>query len=100
MPRTDSSGDRHPQLRITKQGNQLLRRLLVNCAHYILGPHGPDCDLKRLGERLALRGGKIAKKKAVLCVARKVAVLLHHLWVTAEVYDPFFQAKRQPSPAA
>ncbi len=100
VPRMDSSGATNPQLRITKEGNQLLRRLLVNCAHYILGPHGPDCDLKRYGERIAGRGGKIAKRKAVIAVARKVAVLLHHLWSTGEVYDPFFQTKLLESQAA
>lgn len=100
VPRMDSSGDSNPQLRITKEGNELLRRLLVNCAQYILGPFGPDCDLKRYGERIAQRGGKIAKKKAVIAVARKLAVLLHHLWITAEVYEPLFQTQRQENQAA
>lgn len=100
VPRMDSSGETHPQLRITKEGHQLLRRLLVNCAHYILGPHGPDCDLRRYGERIAARGGKIAKKKAAVAVARKVAVLLHHLWITGEIYDPFFQTNGQETQAA
>ena len=100
VPRMDSSGNSNPQLRITKEGDQLLRRLLVHCAHYILGPHGPDCDLRRYGERIAGRGGKIVKSKAVVAVARKLAVLLHRLWTTGEVYDPFFHAKRQGNQAA
>lgn len=100
VPRLDSSGQANPQLRITKEGNELLRRLLVNCAQYILGPFGPDCDLRRYGEAIAARGGSIAKRKAVVAVARKLAVLLHHLWVTAEVYDPLFQSRKQPPQAA
>jgi len=87
-PRRSQSGEREPQLRITKAGHPFLRRLVVQAAHYILGPHGPDCDLRRYGERIAARGGKSAKKRAVVAVARKLAVLLHHLWLTGEVYEP------------
>lgn len=87
-PRRRQSGERDPQLRISKAGDPLLRRLLVQAAHYILGPHGPDTDLRRHGERIAARGGKNAKKRAVIAVARKLAVVLHHLWSTAEVYEP------------
>jgi transposase len=88
QPRRRQSGERDPQLRITKAGDPLLRRLLVQSAHYILGPHGPDTDLRRHGERIAARGGKNAKKRAVIAVARKLAVLLHHLWISGEVYQP------------
>jgi transposase len=87
-PRRRQSGERDPQLRITKAGDPLLRRLLVQSAQYILGPHGPDTDLRRHGERIAARGGKNAKKRAVIAVARKLAVLLHHLWSSGEVYRP------------
>jgi transposase len=93
VPRQDDSGDRTSQLRITKAGNRLLRRLLVGSAHYILGVHGPDCHLRRYGERLMVRGGKNAKKRAVVAVARKLAVLLHRLWVTGELYDPFYDTQ-------
>ena len=92
VPTRDQSGDRDPQLRITKTGDSYLRRLLVGSAQYILGPFGPDCDLRRWGLKLAQRGGKNAKKRAVVAVARKLAVLLHHLWVTGEVYDPFYHS--------
>ena len=95
VPRRDQSGDHDPQLRITKTGNSFLRRLLVSSAQYILGPFGPDCDLRRWGLRLSERGGKNAKKRAVVAVARKLAVLLHHLWKTAEVYDPFYQSQKE-----
>lgn len=91
----DDSGESSPSLRISKQGDELLRRLLVQCAHYILGPFGQDCDLRRFGERIAGRGGSFAKQKAAVAVARKLAVLMHHLWVTGEVYDPFYTARRQ-----
>jgi hypothetical protein len=65
-----------------------LRRLLVSAAHYILGPFGPDTELRRFGLRLAERGGKAAKKRAAVAVARRLAVLLHRLWVTGEAYQP------------
>ena len=68
----------------------MMRKLLVGSAHYILGPFGEGCDLRRHGERIASRGGKNAKKRAVVAVARKLSVLLHRLWVTAEVYDPLY----------
>lgn len=87
-PRQNESGESAPQLGISKAGNGYLRRLLVQCAHFILGPLGPDSSLRRWGLQLALRGGKNAKKRAVIAVARKLAVLLHHLWVSGEVYEP------------
>jgi len=92
--RRDQSGGRDPQLRITKAGDSLVSRLLVGSAQYILGPFGPDCDLRRWGLKLAARGGKNAKKRAAVAVARKLAVLLHRLWITGEDYDPFRNAKR------
>ena len=88
VPRLDESSDQQPQLRITKAGDPLGHRLLVSAAQYILGPFGPDCDLRRFGEALMLRGGKNAKKRAVVAVARKLAVLLHFLWVNDREYDP------------
>ena len=100
VPRRDQSGDHDPQLRITKTGNVFLRRLLVSSAQYILGPFGPDCDLRIWGLKLAERGGKNAKKRAVVAVARKLAVLLHHLWKTAEVYDPFNQSQKDEAGSA
>jgi len=87
-PRRDQSGEVDKDLPITKAGNRLMRRLLVSAAHYILGRRGPDTDLKRYGQRLLARGGSAAKKRAVVAVARKLAVLLHRLWVTGEVYEP------------
>jgi transposase len=93
VPRSDQSGDHDPQLHITKTGDAYLRRLLVQSAQYILGPFGPDCDLRRWGLKLAERGGKAAKKRALIAVARKLAVLLHHLWKTGEVYDPFYRSR-------
>jgi transposase len=88
VPRQHDSGKHISQLSITKAGDTLLRRLLVGSAQYILGVHGPDCDLRRYGERLMARGGKNAKKRAIVAVARKLAVLLHHLWSTGEIYEP------------
>jgi transposase len=99
-PKRDQSGQRDVPLGITKAGSPLLRRLLVQCAHYILGPHGDDCDLRRYGERIASRGGKVGKRKAVVAVARKLSVLLHRLWVTGEVYEPLRVARQRGEPAA
>jgi len=87
-PRRRESGDSRPQLRITKEGDGYMRKLLVQCAHHILGPFGPDSDLRRWGLELAAHGGKNAKKRALVAVARKLAVLLHNLWMTGEVYEP------------
>ena len=78
----------------------MMRKLLVGSAHYILGPFGEDSDLRRHGERIASRGGKNAKKRAVVAVARKLSVLLHRLWVTAEVYEPLYNASRCGGQAA
>jgi len=87
-PRQADSGTLKPQLHITKAGDKNLRSLLVECAHHILGRLGPDSDLKRWGLKLAERGGKAAKKRAAIAVARKLSVLLLRLWVTGEVYEP------------
>jgi transposase len=99
-PRKNKSGDGDPQLRITKTGDPFLRRLLVNGANYILGPFGKDSDLRHWGLELAKRGGKNAKKRAKVAVARKLAVLMHRLWVTGEVYEPLgYQNRRTQEPA-
>jgi transposase len=95
VPARDQSGDRDPQRRITKEGDEMLRKLLVGSAHYVLGPFGSDSDLRRHGEKIAFRGGKNAKKRAAVAVARKLSVLLHRLWVSAEVYDPLHDAHRR-----
>lgn len=93
-PGKDQSGERDPQKRITKEGDEMLRRLLVGSAHYILGPFGEDSDLRRHGEKIAERGGKSAKKRAVVAVARKLSVLLHHLWISGEAYEPLYNTRR------
>jgi transposase len=95
VPAKDRSGESDPQLRITKEGNALLRRLLVQCAHYILGAFGSDSDLRGHGLRIAERGGKNAKKRAVVAVARKLAVVLHRLWRTGEIYQPLYNTERK-----
>ena len=92
-PKRSDSGQSQPQLRITKEGDNYLRQMLVQGAHYILGWRGPDTDLRRWGLKLAARGGKNAKKRAIVAVARKLAVLLHALWVTGEVYEPLRNSK-------
>lgn len=94
VPRQYDSGESRPQLRITKAGDPFLRRLVVQSAQYMLGPFGEDCDLRRWGLKLAGDGkNKIRKNKAVVAVARKLAVLMHRLWQTGEIYEPLYQAK-------
>jgi transposase len=88
VPKQEDSGESQPQLGISKTGDTMVRKLLVGSAQYILGPFGPDTDLRRYGLRLCERGGKNAKKRAAVAVARKLAVLLHRLWVSGEVYEP------------
>ena len=96
-PKRKDSGEQQPQLGITKGGDGYLRKTLVNCAHHILGPYGADSDLRRFGLRICERGGKNAKKRAVVAVARKLAVLLHRLWVSGEIYEPL---RNHPKEAA
>jgi transposase len=87
-------------MHISKAGDEYLLTLLVQGAHYILGPFGEDSDLRRWGHKLAARGGKNAKKRAVVAVARKLAVLLHRLWVSEEVYDPLYNSQKVMTAAA
>lgn len=94
-PAKNDSGEYESQLRITKAGDMYLRRLLVGSAHYILGPFGPDTDMRRWGTKLFQRGGKNAKKRAVVAVARKLAVLLHQLWISGQRYEPLRNALRK-----
>lgn len=94
-PKRDKSGKTDKQLAITKAGDAYVRRLLVGCAQYILGPFGMDCDLRRFGIKLAARGGKNAKRRAVVAVARKLAVIMHHLWKSGDTYDPLYQQNRK-----
>lgn len=96
-PRKRASSASDPECHITKAGDVLLRRLLVSSAQYILGPFGPDTDLRRWGLALAARGRKAAKKRAVVAVARKLAVVLHHLWRTQERYIPCRTPARAPT---
>lgn len=88
QPKQHQSGESNPQMGIGKDGDPYLRTLMVQAAHYILGPFGPDSDLRRWGLMIAARGGTRGKKRAIVAVARKLAVLLHRLWVTGEVYEP------------
>ncbi|MBM3136313.1 MAG: IS110 family transposase [Chloroflexi bacterium] len=99
QPRRRESGASQPQLGISKVGDQDVRRLLVQAAHCILRQRAPDSDLRRWGLKRLERGGKNAKRKAVVAVARKLAVLLHRLWVSGEVYEPLY-SRRTPRAVA
>jgi transposase len=100
QPGRRNSGQSEPQMHISKEGDPYLRTLLVQGAQHILGPFGPDCDLRRWGLKLAERGGRNGKKRAIIATARKLAVLLHHLWVSGEVYEPLRNNSRVAVPAA
>ena len=100
QPGRRNSGESEPQMHISKEGDEYLRTLLVQGAHYISGPFGEDSDLRRWGQKLAARGGKNAKKRAVVAVARKLAVLLHRLWVSGEVYEPLRNSQKAMSAVA
>jgi transposase len=100
VPSKDQSGGCNPQKHISKRGDELLRKLLVSCAHYVLGPFGQDSDLRRHGLKIAGRGGKNAKRHVVVAVARKLAVLLHRPWATGEAYEPLYNANRFGGQAA
>src|SRR6478672_4033880 len=94
QPGRRNSGQSEPQLHISKEGDPYLRTLLVQGAQHVLGPFGIDCDLRRWGLKLAERGGRNGKKRAIVATARKLAVLLHHLWVSGEVYEPLHNSNR------
>jgi transposase len=88
VPRRRQSGEQDPHLRISKCGDRYLRKLLVQCAHVAMGRFGPDCALRRWALDHA-RQSRTAKKRTVVAVARKLAVLLHRLWSRQEVFRPF-----------
>ena len=100
QPGRRNSGQSEPQMHISKEGDPYLRTLLVQGAQHILGPFGVDCDLRRWGLKLAERGGKSGKKRAIIATARKLAILLHHLWVSGEVYEPLHNGSRTTLAAA
>jgi transposase len=79
---------------LSKEEDRYLRTMMVQGAHYILGPFGEDSDLRRWGQKLAARGGKNAKKRSVVAVARKLAILLHRLWISGEVYEPLRNSQK------
>jgi transposase len=99
-PKQHDSGESQPELGISKAGDKLLRSLLVQGAHCILRKGAPDSDLRTWGMGKMGKGGKRAKKRAIVAVARKLAVLLHHLWATGEVYDPQYNRKAAEAAAA
>jgi transposase len=100
QPGRRNSGQSEPQMHISKEGDPYLRTLLVQGAQHILGPFGVDCDLRRWGLKLAARGGRNGKKRAIVATARKLAVLLHHLWLSGEVYEPLHNSSRMTIAAA
>jgi transposase len=100
QPGRRNSGQSEPQMHISKEGDPYLRTLLVQGAQHILGPFGVDCDLRRWGLKLAERGGRNGKKRAIIATARKLAVLLHHLWVSGEAYEPLRNSNQRALPAA
>lgn len=76
-------------------GDPYLRRLLVSRGRYILGRLGGDSDLRRWGLALTEPGDPDTKRRAVVAVARKLAVHLHMLWKTGSRYDPFYESQKR-----
>jgi transposase len=100
QPKQRESGNSQPQLGISKTGDRLMRSLLVQAAHCVLRKGAPDSDLRAWGLGKMGQGGKNAKRRTIVAVARKLSVLLHRLWVTGEVYDPLYQRKSAPAAKA
>ena len=100
VPRLGQSGEQNPQLHITKAGNGLMRKLLVQSAHYITGPFAEDSTLRRVGLHMMASGGARGKKRAIVAVARRLAVMLHCLWKTGEAYDKLRNAPKAIEPVA
>jgi transposase len=100
QPGRRNSGQSEPQQHITKEGDSYLRMVLVQGAQHILGPFGEDSDLRRWGLKLAERGGRNGKKRAIVAVARKLAILLHHLWISCEEYEPLHNSRKRRLAAA
>ena len=92
VPKRDQSGTLDKELRISKAGNKYMRKLLVSAAQYIIGPFGEDCDLRAKGMHLLERGGQKVKKKAVIAVARSLAVTLTYSSIkdNVEIDDAIF----------
>jgi len=95
-PRSNQSGETNPEMRISKEGDVYLRKLLVQCAQHILSPRSHVSNLKTWGGRIAAKGKKRAKRRAVVAVARKLSILLHRLWVSGERYYPI-RGERSPA---
>ena len=100
QPGRRDSGESKPQLHIIREGDSYLRMVLVQGAQHILGPFGEDSDLRRWGLKLVEHGGKRAKRRAIIAVARKLAVLLHHLWISCEEYEPLHNTRKRRLVAA
>ena len=92
LPLASKSAPRNPSGRTRRAYSDAER--VVNCANYILGPFGEECDLRRWGSAIVARGGRCARNRAVVAVARKLAVLLHRLWVSGASYEPDRQRQR------
>jgi len=81
VPRRHQSGEVDRSGRISKQGDALLRGYLYEAATVLLTRLQRPCALRSWARTLAAR---IGVKKARVALARKLAVLLHHLWSREE----------------
>lgn len=84
VPSVYQSGETEYRGRITKEGDALLRWLLVEAANVLLTRVKRACALQNWGRRLLAKKGLA---KARVAVARKLSVLLHRLWVSGEEFD-------------
>ena len=92
-PQQRDSGESSLELSITKAGNPMPLLLLVQSSQRILGPFGLESDLRSWGLGLAARGNKRAKRRAVVAVARKLALVLHAMWRNNEVWQPLLDGE-------
>lgn len=100
VPRQNQSGETDKPLGITKTGNTTMRALLIQGAQYILGPFGEDSELRDFGKRIESRGGKIAKRKARVAVARKIVTLFYALLTHPDIpYQTHYKVRKKPHPA-
>ena len=83
-PRRKQSGETDTNGRVSRWGDRLLRTYLFEAASVLLHRTKRWCALKTWGLRLARR---IGMKKAQVAVARKLALILHCIWVDGAVFE-------------
>jgi len=81
----DQSGEVDGAGRISKCGNRVTRSLLFEAAHILLTRINQPSRLQQWGRRLSKR---IGPRKAKVALARRLAVILHRMWIDGTEFDP------------